>query len=69
MRGIKGHSAHLANHILDLAGQPFWQDESFDHWVRKPAEAARITQYIENNPVAAGLAAKASEWPWSSAVR
>ncbi|HEV3024633.1 MAG TPA: hypothetical protein VGX76_19290 [Pirellulales bacterium] len=27
----------------------------------------RIIQYIEQNPVAAGLCAHAEDWPWSSA--
>jgi len=66
-RGIKGHSSQLANRILGRVGQPFWQDESFDHWGRRPSEVERIIQYIENNPVKAGLATNASAWPWSSA--
>jgi REP element-mobilizing transposase RayT len=32
--GIKGVSARDANANLGRARQPFWQDESFDHWVR-----------------------------------
>ncbi len=67
MNGMKGATAREANRILGRKGKHFWQDESFDHWVRSPRELARIRAYIENNPVSAGLAAKPEEWPWSSA--
>jgi type I restriction enzyme R subunit/putative DNA methylase len=65
--GIKGQSARDANRKLGRAGQPFWQDESFDHWVRNAAELERIRKYIEQNPVKAGLAKYAGQWRWSSA--
>ncbi len=45
----------------------YWQHETFDHWARDEAEMLRITYYIENNPVKAGLAATAEEYRWSSA--
>ena len=66
-KGIKGITAKEANAILDRVGKPFWQDESFDHWVRNAAEFERVSSYIENNPVKAGLAASPGEWRWSSA--
>jgi len=66
MRLIKGRSARMANLLLKRSG-PFWQDESFDHWVRSPREFDRIRNYIEQNPVKACLVARAEEWPHSSA--
>jgi putative transposase len=66
-RGIKGVSARDANAALKRVGKPFWQDESFDHWIRNGAEFERIRDYIENNPVKAGLAKRPGGWPWSSA--
>jgi putative transposase len=66
-RAIKSNSARLANRILNRAGLPFWQDESFDHWVRNAAEFKKIVRYIEMNPVAAGLVERPEQWPWSSA--
>jgi putative transposase len=66
---IKGATAREANRTLGLVGTSFWQDESFDHWVRNPAEWNRIRTYIERNPVAAGLVQKPEDWPWSSATR
>ena len=65
---LKGFTAYLANDLLGSHGQPFWQDESYDHLVRSAAEFDRIQTYIEENPVAAGLAVAAQEYLWSSAT-
>jgi REP element-mobilizing transposase RayT len=66
-RAVKKTSAKQANLILGRAGHPFWQDESYDHWVRDEREFDRIVSYIEWNPVRAGLVERAEDWPWSSA--
>ncbi|MFZ0819542.1 MAG: transposase [Candidatus Acidiferrales bacterium] len=66
---VKGVSAHDANEILGRTGNPFWQHESFDHWVRNSAQFEKIKMYIENNPVKAGLAKSPGEWRWSSAYK
>lgn len=66
-RAIKSTSARLANQILNRIGEPFWQVESFDHWVRNAAEFDKIVRYIEMNPVSAGLAERPEDWFWSSA--
>src|SRR5579871_2641502 len=58
-----------ANAILDRAGKPFCQDESFDRWVWNPAEFERLCLYIENNPVKAGIAKRPEDWHWSSAAK
>ena len=65
--GIKGVSAREANVRLDRTGKPFWQDESFDHWIRDAGQFARTKTYIENNPVKARLCTQPQDWPWSSA--
>jgi putative transposase len=64
---IKGATSRKANLLLGLTGQPFWQSESFDHWIRNPGEWQKIHTYIERNPVTAGLVQKPEDWPWSSA--
>ncbi len=66
---MKGVAARDGNATLDRIGKPFWQDESFDHWVRNSAEFDRIRYYIEWNPVSANLVAKPEDWHWSSASR
>ena len=67
MRWLKGSTARSANRILDRTGQPFWQDESYDHYLRSFNRIGRTIAYIEENPVSAGLASSAGQWPWSSA--
>jgi putative transposase len=66
---LKGSTAYQANRILGKTGSPFWQDESYDHLVRSQDEMGRIQKYIEQNPVSAGLAGAAEDFPWSSAHR
>ena len=63
---LKGFAAHEANRMLGRIGQPFWQDESYDHLVRSDAEMERIREYIESNPVKAGLVTAPESWHWSS---
>ena len=66
---IKGKTARESNLLLSRVGEPFWQHESYDHWVRNEKQFQRIVRYIEENPVSAGLAATPEDWPWSSATR
>ena len=66
-RAIKGSSACACNEILRRIGRPFWQQESYDHWVRSPASFEKIRLYIERNPVSAGLVKSPEDWEWSSA--
>src|SRR5947209_533326 len=54
----------------DPGPRPFWQAESYDHWVRTEGEWQRIIAYIayiEENPVKAGLVQRAADYRWSSA--
>jgi putative transposase len=67
LKSLKGHTAREANRLLGRTGEPFWQRESYDHWVRNADEFRKISAYIENNPVKAGLAAMAEDYAWSSA--
>ena len=68
LQSLKGFTAREANRILGRTGEPFWQRESYDHWVRNEREWHRIKAYIENNPVKADLAREAQAYPWSSAA-
>jgi putative transposase len=64
---MKGFTSYRANQILGRQGNPFWQDESFDHLVKSNEEFQRIRKYIEINPVNAGLVVTAEQFRWSSA--
>ncbi len=61
----KSFSAKQANHILDRSGS-FWHRDYFDRFIRDEGHLLRTIDYVENNPVKAGLAATAAAWPWSS---
>jgi len=67
LRRLKGYSARQANEILGQTGQPFWQDESYDHLVRSGEEYRRVERYIISNPVKGGLVQDIAQFPWSSA--
>jgi putative transposase len=67
MKWLKGSTSRGANRILGRTGQPFWQDESFDHYLRGSSQLERTVAYIEQNPVSARLVHSANRWPWSSA--
>jgi REP element-mobilizing transposase RayT len=67
MRWLKGRTARVANRILGRAGAPFWKEESFDHWVRSAEELSGLVEYVEDNPVKAGLVSSKALWRWSSA--
>lgn len=63
----KSYTASEANRMLNRVGGPFWQRESYDHWVRGEADFSHFCRYTEDNPVKAGLCIRSEDWPWSSA--
>ncbi|TWU35766.1 hypothetical protein Q31b_52010 [Novipirellula aureliae] len=63
---IQSFTATRCNRILGRTGT-FWQDETFDHFVRNETELLRIIHYIENNPVVARLCEKPEDYKHSSA--
>jgi REP element-mobilizing transposase RayT len=62
----KTFTAREANRIIDRRGT-FWQPDYFDTYVRHERQFYASVEYIENNPVAARLCARAQDWPFSSA--
>jgi type I restriction enzyme R subunit len=66
MQSVKGSSARRCNQHRGARG-PFWQEESYDHWIRDADELERIIRYIELNPVRAGLVEHPELWAFSSA--
>lgn len=50
MHKIKGYSAKQANIILGRTGQPFWQKEYYDRYIRNAAHLRNAVKYIINNP-------------------
>jgi putative transposase len=66
MHSVKRHTARECNRLLGALGA-FWQQESYDHWVRDMDELERIIHYVEYNPVKAKLTSDAALWPFGSA--
>jgi len=62
----KSASAHLINRNLARKGA-LWRREYFDRFMRDDDHLQNTVRYIEENPVATKLAARASDWPFSSA--
>lgn len=66
MHSIRSFTANACNKFLKRSG-PFWEQESYDHWVRDLDELERIIAYVEMNPVKAKLVSSPAEWYCSSA--
>lgn len=50
-----------------LSNNVVWQKEYWDRFIRDYNHFIKAVEYIQQNPVKAGLVNKAGEWPWSSA--
>jgi hypothetical protein len=66
MHSVKLYTARECNRHLLLTGA-FWQDESHDHCVSDEDELWRIIEYVELNPVKAGLIDAREKYLFSSA--
>ena len=68
MHSWKSFTAKKMNRILGRSGQ-VWEQNYFDRYIRDEKHLATVVDYIEQNPVKAGLVDSADEWRWSSATR
>ena len=66
VRSWKTFSARRINLLLGRRGR-LWAHDYFDRFMRDDEHFATTRRYIEMNPVAAGLCARAEDWPFSSA--
>jgi len=62
----KSISAHRINELERRTG-PLWRREYFDRFMRSNEQFAWTVEYVERNPVSAGLVAKPEHWRFSSA--
>jgi REP element-mobilizing transposase RayT len=62
----KSFTAKGANGILGRQGQ-FWPEDYFDRYIRREEHYWTAVDYIEMNPVKAGLCGRKEDWPFSSA--
>ncbi len=63
LQNTKKFSGTQSNRLMGRTG-PFWEEESYDHWLRE-GEFDRIVAYILNNPVKAGIVRNWQEYPWN----
>jgi putative DNA methylase len=63
----KSFTANVANRLLTRRGA-FWQVECFDRAIRDADHLRTAIDYIEGNPLKAGLVEGAEKWPHSSAA-
>jgi REP element-mobilizing transposase RayT len=66
LQSLKSYTANEANKMLERHGK-FWQQESFDRYIRDSKHFVSVVRYIENNPVKARLCKRPEDWPYSSA--
>jgi REP element-mobilizing transposase RayT len=66
MQSFKSITSHKANKSLSRSGQ-FWMLDYFDRYIRNAKHFKKSIEYIEDNPVKAGLCLRPSDWPYSSA--
>lgn len=62
----KSYSSKQANRLLGRRGD-FWQEDYFDRYIRNAEHYQRAIDYMENNPVKAGLCPTKYDWEFSSA--
>ena len=62
----KSYTSHEANKLLNRK-KSFWMVEYHDRFIRNEHHLKITREYIQQNPVVAGLVNNAEDWSWSSA--
>lgn len=66
VHSCKSYTSTKANKVLNRIGR-FWFPEPFDRYIRDNDHFEKAFNYIERNPVKAGLCENQSDWRFSSA--
>ena len=66
VKSWKSFTSRQANTLLGRTG-PFWEVDYFDRYMRSEGHMLQTVEYVESNPVKAGLVDDPTAWPWSSA--
>ncbi len=64
LKDFKRWTGHQGIRLTLAPDKRFWADEWFDHWSRSPEYGEKIVEYIQQNPVKAGLVKDYTEWPY-----
>ena len=62
----KSFTSNAANRLLGRGGE-FWYPDYYDRFIRDEKHFGRAVDYIEMNPVKAGLCKRPEDWPFGSA--
>ena len=68
VKSWKSYSAREINKISGVSGG-LWHREYFDRYVRDEKHLKEVSEYIEMNPVKAGLVKNKEDWQFSSAYK
>jgi REP element-mobilizing transposase RayT len=63
MHSLKSYTAKKVNAVLKRQGS-FWQDQYYEHAIRKDEDLMEVVLYILNNPVRAGLVKDFHDYPF-----
>lgn len=67
MKTVKGRSAHQINLGLKRGGQ-LWMAGFHDRALRREENLVQVARYVVTNPVRAGLAKRAGDYPYWDAI-
>ena len=62
----KSYTAHRIRQLVGGTGR-LWQPDYYDRFIRDDAHFLAAVDYVEHNPVKAGLVTSPKEWPFSTA--
>lgn len=65
LASLKKYTSKHCNITLNRTGNPFWQDESYDHVIRGTEELRRIIFYTLNDPVKSSFVDDWRDWKHS----
>ena len=65
---IGGLKRAISAAVAEKRTTPLWQPGFFDHLLRSDESYAQKWQYVQENPVRAGLVARSEDWPHAGEI-
>ena len=63
VQSLKGYTARQINRLTNTKGS-FWQDQYYEHAIRKDEDLNEVVLYMLNNPIRSGLARNFHDYPF-----
>jgi REP element-mobilizing transposase RayT len=63
MASVKGYTARRIDQLVDLDGDPVWQEGYHDHALRREEDVQTVARYVVANPLRAGLVERLGDYP------